>query len=245
MNRPIPMASRRSAMHCAAALVLSTTALAWAQPARPAAARNPGKPGDTRTVTIAQIVDVSPEQQDVSKDFLIGSRAAWQDINTRGGIKGRPVQHQSIEVDGTSASARAAWLALKDNSNCVVLSGTAADPAAIEMVKMLRQEQIGHALKSLGLMGVREIGAVYASGREHALYREDLERIAADLKLGLQSFREDGRRAQHAGHRHASGADGRCQPSRRAGLPRNAVAPVRRAAHAVEPGGFHRGALHL
>jgi len=37
----------------------------WAQP---------GKGG----ITIAQIFDSSAEQQDVSKDFLIGSRAFWQ-----------------------------------------------------------------------------------------------------------------------------------------------------------------------
>ncbi len=223
MNRPIPMASRRCAVRCAAALVLSTTALAWAQPTRSAAAHSPGKPVDGRAITIAQIVDASAEQQDVSKDFLIGSRAAWQDINAKGGIKGRPVQHQSIDVDGTPASAHAGWLAARDNSDCILLSGTAGDPAANQMVELLRQdnaaiahvapwlqnsstevdartfpifaarqEQIGHALKSLTLMGVQEIGAVYASGREHALYRQDLERVAADLKLKLQSFRAEG-----------------------------------------------------
>jgi len=55
-----------------------------------------------------------------------------------------------------------------------------------------RQEQIIHALKSLTLMGVQEIGAVYASGREHTLYRQDLEGVAADLKLKLQTFRAEG-----------------------------------------------------
>jgi hypothetical protein len=33
-------------------------------------------------------VDTSQEQQDVAKDFLIGSRAAWQDINLKGGLRG-------------------------------------------------------------------------------------------------------------------------------------------------------------
>ena len=223
MNRPIPMASRRCAVRCAAALVLSTTALAWAQPTRSAVAHGPGKPVDGRPITIAQIVDTSAQQQDVSKDFLIGSRAAWQDINAKGGINGRPVQHQSIDVDGTPASAHAAWLTLKDNLDCIVLSGTAGDAAANQVVELLRQdnvaiahvapwlqnsstvvdertfpifaarqEQIGHALKSLTLMGVQEIGAIYASGREHTLYRQDLERVAADLKLRLQSFRAEG-----------------------------------------------------
>jgi hypothetical protein len=41
-----------------------------------------------RSLTIAQLVDTSQEQQDVAKDFLIGSRAAWQDINLKGGLRG-------------------------------------------------------------------------------------------------------------------------------------------------------------
>jgi ABC-type branched-subunit amino acid transport system substrate-binding protein len=207
-------AGRRAALHRAAAFALGTTSGAWAQP---------GKNVAGRPVTIAQVVDVSPEQQDVSKDYLIGSRAAWQDINAKGGLKGRQVQHQTIEVDGTPASARAALLSIRDNANCIALSGTAGDPAAGQMVQLLRaenlglahvapwlqnsstevdertfpifaarQEQIGHALKSLTTLGVQEVGAVYASPREYALYREDVERIAADLKLKLEAYNGNG-----------------------------------------------------
>jgi ABC-type branched-subunit amino acid transport system substrate-binding protein len=205
-------AARRNALRFAAALVLARTTAAWAQPGKPAA----------RPITIAQIIDMSPEQRDVSKDFLTGSRAAWQDINSRGGIKGRPVQHQSFEVDASPASVRAAVAAARDNPNCVVLSGSAGDPAASAVVNLLRQdntpiahvapwlqnssvevdertfpifaarqEQIAHAIKSLAVMGMQEIGAVYASGREHALYKDDLERIAGALKVRLQSFRAE------------------------------------------------------
>lgn len=61
-----------------------------------------------RPWAIAQIVDGTAQQQDVSKDFLIGSRAAWQDINAQGGLLGRSVKHLSIDTDGTAASLRAA-----------------------------------------------------------------------------------------------------------------------------------------
>jgi ABC-type branched-subunit amino acid transport system substrate-binding protein len=223
MNWPIPKVTRRTAMRSATAFALGTPALAWAEPTRTTAGPAAVKAADGRAITIAQIVDTSPEQQDVSKDFLIGSRAAWQDINAKGGLKGRPVQHLSIDVNGTPASAQAAWLTLKDNPDCVVLSGTAGDPAASLIVELLRrdhaaiahvapwlqnsstevddrtfpifaarQEQIGHALKSLSLIGVQEVGAVYASDREQTLYRQDLERVAAALGLKLQSFRADG-----------------------------------------------------
>lgn len=63
--------------------------------------------GDSsRTVSIAQVVDMSPTQQDVSRDFLTGSRVAWQDTNARGGIQGKPVQHMVLETDGTPGQLR-------------------------------------------------------------------------------------------------------------------------------------------
>ena len=176
-----------------------------------------------RSVLVAQIVDTSPTQQDVSKDFLIGSRAAWQDINLKGGLRGRPVQHVSVEVDGSAASMKAAVQQLLDNPACLVLSGTAGDPAAGLLAAELRQqaaaiahvapwlqnssvevdertfpifaarqEQIGHALRSLTVMGVSEVGAVYASQQEYQLYQQDLERIATGMKLKLQSYRANG-----------------------------------------------------
>ena len=68
-----------------------------------------------RSWLIAQIVDVTTQQQDVSKDFLIGSRAAWQDINAKGGLFGRPIKHHVIETDGTVNSLRAAVDSVKEN----------------------------------------------------------------------------------------------------------------------------------
>ena len=186
----------------------------------------PGR-GTGKAVTIAQIVDVSANQQDVSKDFLIGSRAAWQDINSKGGLKGRAVQHTTFEVDGSMASLRAALAQVRDNSGCVLLSGTCGDPAATTVSQLLRaenlgiahaapwlqnssleidertfpifaarQEQVAHAMKSLQVMGMSEVGAVYASAAEQRLYAADLQRIASDMKLKLQSFLGDGNLAR-------------------------------------------------
>lgn len=210
-------AQRRRALLVSSAAAVAAP-LAWSQS---------GKTAAGRPVTVAQIMDVSAAQQDVSKDFVIGSRAFWQDINSRGGVRGRPVTHTSIEVDGTLASVKSALASLRDNPACVVLSGTAGDPAASQVVAQLqqdslgiahaapwlqdstievddrtfpifaaRQEQIGHALKSLAVMGVSEVGAIYASAEEFALYRRDLESTAAGLKLKLQDFRADGELAR-------------------------------------------------
>jgi hypothetical protein len=64
MNLPIQIESRHSALSCAAALVLNTTATAWALPSNSTAARS---------ATVTQIVNASPERQDVSEDFPIAS----------------------------------------------------------------------------------------------------------------------------------------------------------------------------
>lgn len=122
---------------------LLASAAALASPAALAQASRPSTPA--RPLVVAQIVDVSAAQQDVSKDFLIGSRAAWQDINSRGGLRGRPVQHLTLEVDGSAAGIRAALGTVRDNPNCVVLSGTAGDPVATQLTALLRQDNLGIA----------------------------------------------------------------------------------------------------
>src|SRR6187401_365522 len=103
--------------------------------------------GTARPLVVAQVQDTSPAEQDVTKDFLIGARAAWQDINARGGIRGRQVQHVALEVDGSPASLQQAWHSVRDNPACIVLSGTAGDPAATALAELLRQEgaAIAHA----------------------------------------------------------------------------------------------------
>ena len=207
-----PALTRRGLLLGAAGAAVTAPALA-----------QPGRHAGARAFTVAQIVDVSPLQQDVSRDFLIGSRAAWQEINSRGGVRGRPVQHTTIEVDGSAASLRTALAQVQANPQCVLLSGTCGDPAATAVTQMLRQEniaiahaapwlqnsslevdertfpifaarqeQVAHAMKSLSAMGLQEVGAVYASAAEQRLYAADLDRIAAAMKLRLQSFTGDG-----------------------------------------------------
>ncbi|WP_048438748.1 ABC transporter substrate-binding protein [Caenimonas sp. SL110] len=208
--------NRREVLLAGGALAL--TGLAAAQ-----SAKSPGGRG----LVVVQVSDTSAGQQDVSKDFVIGSRAAWQDINARGGVRGRQVAHQSIEVDGTAASMKAAVASIKENAACVVLSGTAGDIAAGQLTAALRQDQVAiahaapwlqnssgeidertfpifaarqqqmaHALKSLSVMSVQEVGVIYATSVEYAAYQEDFSRTAADLKLRLQTYRANGDLAQ-------------------------------------------------
>ena len=204
--------SRRSVVRTLAGLSLACAAPIWAQPSKGA-----------RAVTVTQIVDTSTSQIDVSKDFLVGSRAAWQDINSRGGLQGTAVKHLVLEVDGSAASLRAAVDSLKSEPHCVALFGTAGDRAAAQLVGILgrelpelphvapwlqnveavaspstfpifasRQEQIAHAIKSLSVMGIAQVGAVYGSAAEHAAYKTDLQQIAKALNLSIVSYTTPG-----------------------------------------------------
>jgi ABC-type branched-subunit amino acid transport system substrate-binding protein len=207
-----PVFTRRKWLQSASMLTAGAATSAWAQPGQPAAS--------SRSLVIAQIVDFSPAQQDVSKDFLIGSRAAWQDINARGGLRGRPVQHLALETDGTPANLRTALDSVKDNPSCIALSGSVGDQIASQVLAVsrkgglnmahvapwlqnasleiddntfpvfaARQEQIAFAIKTLSVMGLKELGAIYGTARDHTAYHSELERIAASLKIKLVSFK--------------------------------------------------------
>ena len=207
--------SRRRAVRRLASLTLASATPIWAQPSRAAQG--------SRATTVAQIVDMSTSQIDVSKDFLVGSRTAWQEINARGGLQGSAVKHMVIEVDGTAASLRSAVDSLKSTPHCVAVFGTAGDRAASQLAGILarelpdtphvapwlqnveatplantfpifasRQEQIAHAIRSLSVMGIAQVGAVYGSAGEHTAYRQDLEQIAKALKLAIVSYHTSG-----------------------------------------------------
>lgn len=96
---------------------------------------------EQRTIAVAQIVDLSPQNQDVSRDFLIGSRAAWTDINARsGGIRGRAVEHVVFETNGSAKAVRSAWKAAHDNAACMVLSGCVGDTTAAAIAALQANE---------------------------------------------------------------------------------------------------------
>ena len=206
-----PRLTRRSLL-----ALLSAGGAAIATPA--AFAQGSKSSGATNGPAVVQVVDMSAGQIDVSKDFLVGSRAAWQEFNARGGIRNRPVRHVVLEVDGSAKSLRSAVDTLKGMNECLAAVGTVGDAMAAQLAAILRrelpelahvapwlhnpgdgtdntfsifatrQEQIAYAVKSLSVMGVQEVGAVYGSTSELAAYKEDMERAASELKLKLRTY---------------------------------------------------------
>ncbi|MBX9816487.1 MAG: ABC transporter substrate-binding protein [Burkholderiaceae bacterium] len=206
---PSPLLRRTFLGSLACSASLLSTATSWAQGPRTTAG----------THSVLQVVDMSASQIDVSKDFLIGARAAWQDLNARGGVRGKAIKHVVVEVDGSAPSLRSAVETLKSMPECLAVVGSAGHRAASQLATQLqreaadvahvapwlhsqppegqdstfgifatRQEQISHAVKSLSIMGVAEVGAVFASAAERTSYQADLEQAAASLKLKLKTY---------------------------------------------------------
>ena len=123
---------RRKLLGAMAGVMYAATAPAWSQ--------GPSSASLARTPTVVQIADMSAGQIDVSKDFLVGSRAGWQDINARGGARGKTIALQTIEVDGSTASLRNALEILKAQPNVLALVGSVGDRVASKMVDILRRE---------------------------------------------------------------------------------------------------------
>lgn len=100
--------------------------------------------GDSSTaMAVAQIVDMSALQQDISRDFLIGSRTAWQEYNARESVRGRGIQHVVIETDGSAGSIKAALQGALTNPACLALSGCVGDATAASVAALQRSTAPG------------------------------------------------------------------------------------------------------
>lgn len=124
--------SRRTLLGASFGLAAATALPSWAQ--------LPAQTSSARQATVLQIVDMSPSQIDVSKDFLVGSRAAWKDINAKGGVRGKAIHHEVLELDGSASSLRTALGTLKNQPQYLALFGTAGDRAASQAADILRHE---------------------------------------------------------------------------------------------------------
>ena len=126
---------RRILLRGALGLAAGTASPLWAQSKK-------GSQQPSSSLIVAQIVDISADQLDVSRDFLIGSRAAWREVNLKGGVQGRAVQHMTLEVDGTPASMQMALDSVRNTQQCIALSGTAGDRASVQLVEVMRKEKL-------------------------------------------------------------------------------------------------------
>ena len=180
-----------------------------------AAAQAPSRSG--RVLRVAQLLDSSPDQQELSRDYATGVQIGLAEFNR----SGRPVQLVSLNTDGSAASLRQALASVRDDPSICALLGTAGGRLAVESVAAARREglaiahvapwmadsrfdtdanddvfalfasremQIRHALGSLGNVGVGELGLVYTSARDQYALHSEVAEAAARLKLRTQAF---------------------------------------------------------
>jgi len=193
-------------------LVLSATGVALAAPAlrafaqNPAPARNTGEP-----IRLAQLLDASQDQQEVSRDYSTGVRLAANDFNR---ASRKRIQLVPFQSDGTAGSLKAVIDAIRKDASLCGLMGTAGERIALDSIQAARAEglavahlapwmsdsrfdadrdvvpvfasretQIRFALKSLESLGIADIGIVYSSPHEFSTLRLGVEAAAQQLKL--------------------------------------------------------------
>ncbi len=104
------------------------------------------KGAEPDTVVVTQVVDMSPQQQDVSRDFIAGSKAAWQTFNIKGGLRGKKFQHAVVETDGSSAAVKSAWNAAVADPRCIAISGSVGSAVSEQLSALQASAASGKAL---------------------------------------------------------------------------------------------------
>ncbi|HEY1394452.1 MAG TPA: ABC transporter substrate-binding protein [Methylibium sp.] len=169
------------------------------------------------TMRVAQLLDMSAEQQDLSRDYSTGVRLGLAEFNQANG--GRNIQITTLNTDGSPASLKEALDKLREDASICALLGTVGDHLAVESIAAAhgaklsiahvapwmadsrhdaddevfalfasREMQIRHALKSLEVMGVSELGVIYTDAAEQKAIQDEVNAMAARLKLRIATY---------------------------------------------------------
>ncbi|MCM5680945.1 ABC transporter substrate-binding protein [Schlegelella sp. S2-27] len=200
---------RRRLLHAAALAPLSALS------GTPAAARSQAAGVSARAV---QILDMSTEQQELSRDYSTGVRLAWTEL-ARSDTSAAGISLATVQTDGSPAGLEQALAELRDDAATCVLIGSVGDRLAVQSVTMARklrlsiahvgpwmadsrhdghdevfclfasrEQQMRHALQSLEGMGLAELGIVYPRASEQAAYQNELQVLLQKLKLRAKAF---------------------------------------------------------
>lgn len=197
--------------------LLIGTAAALAAPAIPAqpTARAARTSGPATTSRVAQILDMSLEQQELSRDYSTGVRLAW----ATAGSATASVPLVTLETDGSPASLARTLAAIREDRSICALLGTAGERLALDCAAALQREpldiahvgpwladtasdrddntlclfasrhaQLRHALRSLDGMGINELGVVYAGTGQRNAHDAEIAALADSLKLKVTRF---------------------------------------------------------
>jgi ABC-type branched-subunit amino acid transport system substrate-binding protein len=203
--KPIDPIRRRIILGAtSAALASQAQTTAFAQSALPA--RNAGDP-----IRLAQLLDSSQDQQEISRDYATGVRLGVSDFNR---TARRRIQLVNFESDGSPASLKSVMQSIRKDPGLCALIGTAGERISLDSIEAARSEglmishlapwlsdtrfdndrdvvpvfashemQIRYAMKSLESLGIVDIGLVYSSERAFSSLHVGVEAAAKTLKL--------------------------------------------------------------
>jgi hypothetical protein len=200
--------ARRAALRGVAALAtwpLAGAALAQRQVAAP-----------SRAWRVMQLLDTSPDQQELSRDYSTGVRLAFAE-QARQGL--RLPELVTREVDGSPGALEAALRDAKADANQVALVGTVGERLSVDAVTVSRRlgldiahlapwladtrfdgdqqvyplfasrdMQIRHALQGLAATGVSALGLVYPTAEAQRRLHPVIAAGPAASALKLQAF---------------------------------------------------------
>jgi ABC-type branched-subunit amino acid transport system substrate-binding protein len=161
----------------------------------------------------AQVIDTSPSQQELSRDYSTGVRLAWAELGAaRGPLAATPLV--TLESDGSEASLQAVLARLREDASIVGLVGSVGDRLAVELVARTRAAglqiphiapwmadsrhdadpsvfclfpsrdvQLRHALGAVQGMGIDDVSVAFSSERDRAAYAGEIEALAKRLSL--------------------------------------------------------------
>lgn len=188
------------------------SAAAMALFSTPAIATGPAaKPAPGLAVRMTQLMDMSPSQQALSRDYATGFRLAFAEARATSGVY---VELQSIEIDGSETAVRGAIQSVKGDATQVALIGAVGERLALASLQQAtqseleiahvapwladtrfdagdnlfalfasREEQIRYVLNGLAAMGVADIGIVYPNAAHEAALQPGTAQILERLKL--------------------------------------------------------------
>ena len=170
-------------------------------------ARQPDGPA----VQMTQLMDMSPAQQALSRDYATGFRLAFAEWNAKAGSR---LELKSLEIDGSRAALQEAIEKVRDDSSQVALIGTVGEGLALASLQQSeksglaiahvapwladsrfddqtnlfalfasREDQIRYVLKGFATVGVSALGIVYPNAVHEAALQPGTTQILDRLNI--------------------------------------------------------------
>jgi hypothetical protein len=189
-------------------------ALLGAYAAAPAIATAQLRTADGAVPRVTQLIDMSPDQQELSRDYATGIRLAFAELRKANAFA---PQLSSVETDGTAVAARNAVRLVRNDPSQVALLGTVGEGLALAALDEAsrskldiahvapwladsqfdgdahlfglfasREDQLCYVLGNLANMGVSELGMVYPSPAHAKALGAGAERIGERLKIKVR-----------------------------------------------------------